>query len=184
MEIKKTHIKDLFIIEHEPLMDQRGSFLELWNFKKFKKTQLISDFSQDNISISKKNVIRGLHLQKKPHEQLKYVKVISGKVLDVAVDLRIKSKTFGQHLAIELSESNNYSLWIPKGFAHGFMSMTHNTIFYYKCYGEYKPESELTIKWDDPEINIDWGEKKPIVSKKDQSGISFKEYLKLKNIYE
>ena len=176
MEIKKTHIKDLFIIEHEPLMDQRGSFLELWNFKKFKKTQLISDFSQDNISISKKNVIRGLHLQKKPHEQLKYVKVISGKVLDVAVDLRIKSKTFGQHLAIELSESNNYSLWIPKGFAHGFCSLSNETIMYYMCSNYRDPNSELGIKWNDTDLNIKWPIKNPIISTKDSNNLNFKQF--------
>ena len=178
MKKKQTNIEGLFIIENIKHLDQRGSFMESWNKKGFTKEDLNADFSQDNISISKKNVIRGLHFQKEPHEQIKYIKVIRGRILDIAVDIRKKSKTFGQYFSIELSDSNNLGLWIPCGFAHGFLSLENNTIVSYKCTGEYKPNYETTINWNDSDIGIEWGVKNPIISKKDTNGISIQEYKK------
>ena len=174
----KTNIDGLFVIENNFLSDKRGSFFKLWNRKDFKKEKLNIDFSQDNMSVSKKNVIRGLHFQNAPFGQTKYVNVLNGKVLDVAVDIRKQSTTFGQHFTIELSNTNHYALLIPAGFAHGFLSLEENTIFSYKCYGDYNPKYEHTIKWNDPDIKIDWGIKNPIISEKDKNGISFQEYLK------
>jgi dTDP-4-dehydrorhamnose 3,5-epimerase len=182
MKKKGTFIKGLFIIENTSFLDKRGEFMELWNQHEFELEKLQTNPTQDNISISKKNVIRGLHFQNKPHEQIKYVRVIQGSILDVAVDIRKTSDTFGQHLAIELSKSNNYGLWIPAGFAHGFLSLEENTIVVYKCYGKYQPKHEHTICWDDKTININWNVKNPIISKKDEQGISLDIYKKSKSI--
>ncbi|MAQ69808.1 MAG: dTDP-4-dehydrorhamnose 3,5-epimerase [Flavobacteriales bacterium] len=178
----KTSIKGLFIIENKSFLDIRGEFMELWNQYEFEKEGLKKDPTQDNISISKKNVIRGLHFQNKPYGQIKYVRVIQGSILDVAVDIRKQSDTFGQHLAIELSKSNNYGLWIPNGFAHGFLSLEENTIVAYKCYGKYEPQHEHTIHWDDKKINIKWNVKNPIISEKDKKGISLETYEKSNRI--
>ena len=183
MKKLSTHINDLFVINNIIFDDDRGSFMEMWDEKLFKKEKLIASFSKDNISISHKNTLRGLHFQNKPYGQLKYVRVLKGKALDVAVDLRKKSKTFGQHLAIELSENNHTGLWIPSGFAHGFLSLEDNTIFSYKCTGEYVPIQEKTIKWDDPDIAIKWGVKNPIISEKDKKGMSFEKYKDSKQIH-
>ena len=172
----KTHIDGLFVIKNKYLTDIRGGFLESWNNIDFKKENLIANFSQDNISISKKNVIRGLHFQSKPYGQIKYVRVLKGKVLDVVVDIRENSKTFGEYFKIELSEKNHHGLWIPAGFAHGFLSLEEESVFAYKCAGNYNPKYEHTIKWNDPDIGIKWNTKNPIISKKDQEGMSFNKY--------
>ena len=178
----ETKINGLFIIKNKFFNDDRGWFMENWNIEKCKQNNLNINFKQDNISMSKKNVLRGLHFQRQPHNQTKYVRVIQGKVLDVVVDIRKKSKTFGQHLAIELS-NNQTGLWIPAGMAHGFLSLEENTIFSYKCSGEYNPKYEHTIKWNDQDINIQWGIKNPIVSNKDNNGISLKTYLESNQIH-
>ena len=157
--------------------------MESWNKKKFEEIKLYANFTKSNISISKKNTIRGLHFQNKPHGQLKFVQVLYGKVLDVVVDIRKESKTFGETFTIELSDSNNYGLWIPPGCAHGFLSLFDKSIFSYKCTGEYRPNNEHTIIWNDKDLNINWGVKKPIISKKDKKGISFKKYIESKEIY-
>ena len=177
MKKTKTNIDGLFVIKNDVFNDKRGSFMENWNASTCKKNNLDIQFNQDNISVSNKNVIRGLHFQNHPHEQTKYVRVIKGKVLDVVVDIRKHSKTFGEYFSIELS-SYNYGLWIPAGMAHGFLALENNTIFSYKCSGQYQPKHAHTIKWDDKDINIQWGVEKPILSDKDKNGISLKEYLK------
>ena len=177
-----TSIKGLFIIENTSFLDKRGEFMELWNQYDFETEELKKNPTQDNVSISKKHVIRGLHFQNKPYGQIKYVRVLQGSILDVAVDIRKTSNTFGQHLAIELSKSNNYGLWIPDGFAHGFLSLQENTIVAYKCYGKYEPQHEHTIHWNDKTININWKIKNPIISEKDEKGISFETYKKSKTI--
>ena len=182
MKKTKTSIDGLFIIENTSFLDQRGEFMELWNQDEFESENLNTNATQDNISISKKNVIRGLHFQNQPYGQIKYVRVIQGSILDVAVDIRKTSDTFGQHFAIELSKTNNYGLWIPSGFAHGFLSLEENTIVAYKCYGKYQPKHEHTICWDDKTININWNIKDPIISKKDKKGMSLEAYKTAKNI--
>ena len=182
MKKKTTYIDGLYVIHNMPSIDERGSFMELWNEGDFQKENLKIDFFQDNLSISKKHVLRGLHFQNKPHGQLKYVQVVKGKVLDVAVDIRQNSKTYGKHFAIELSEKNHKSLWIPTGFAHGFLALEEENIFLYKCSGEYNPQKEYTIKWNDSELAINWGVSNPIVSEKDNRGISFQEYRNSKSI--
>lgn len=177
MKKTKTNIDGLFVIKNDVFNDKRGSFMENWNVSTCKKNNLDIQFNQDNISVSNKNVIRGLHFQNQPHEQTKYVRVIKGKVLDVVVDIRKHSKTFGEYFSIELSSYSN-GLWIPAGMAHGFLALENNTIFSYKCSGQYLSKHAHTIKWDDKDINIQWGVEKPILSDKDKNGISLKEYLK------
>ena len=177
MNKKPTQFKGLYILENNYFNDDRGVFSEIWNQEKMLKNGLKNNFNQDNVSISKKNVIRGLHFQNQPHGQIKLVRVIKGKVLDVVVDIRKKSNTFGQYFSIELSEHNHLGLWIPEGFAHGFLSLEENSVFIYKCIGKYQPENEHTIHWNDPDLKIKWGIKNPIISTKDKNGISFNQYL-------
>ena len=177
MKITKTKIEGLLIFEPKIFEDDRGSFFESWNEKVFKNYLKNIKFVQDNQSISKKNCLRGLHFQDSPHAQGKLVRVIKGSVLDVAVDLRKKSKTYGQHEKVILSESNNKIFWIPEGFAHGFLSLHDGTIFSYKCTNFYNKESERTIIWNDSTLNIDWKLKsKPQISDKDLIGESFKAF--------
>ena len=143
-----------------------------------KKKILKKNFIFDCLSFSKKNTLRGLHLQKKK-PQAKIVTVVQGKILDVVVDLRKKSKTFGKHFSRKMSHNSNFSLNIPTGFAHGFMSLSKTCTIYYKCTNYRSKESELTLKWNDKDLNIKWPTKKPILSKKDKKGLSFSEIIKL-----
>ena len=178
MKKTKTIIEGLYVIKQKSFNDKRGQFLQCWNEKTFNDLELNQHFNHDNISTSHKNVIRGLHFQSEPHSQLKLVHVIKGSVIDVVVDLRKSSKTFGEHFSIELSSINHLMLWIPKGCAHGFKALEENTIFHYKCCGEYKPNYEKTILWNDLDLNINWGDGIPLLSKKDLNGISFNDYKK------
>ena len=174
MKITKTKIEGLTIFEPQIFEDDRGSFFESWNENVFKKYLKNIKFVQDNLSVSKKNCLRGLHFQDPPYAQGKLVRVIKGSVLDVAVDLRKKSKTYGQHEKVILSATNNKIFWIPEGFAHGFISLEEDTIFSYKCTNFYNKESERTILWNDSNLNIDWSIKsKPFISDKDLIGESF-----------
>ena len=181
--IKKisTNIDGLYVLQNISHSDNRGIFRELWNKNNMHNLELNNSFDQDNMSISSKNVIRGLHYQTKPHEQLKYIQVLHGKILDVAVDLRKESNTFGEYFSIEISDKNSMGLWIPKGFAHGFLALEEKTIVVYKCSGKYKKNYEKTIKWNDPQLNIKWGINSPKVSIKDSKGISFESFQKIKN---
>ncbi len=168
MTIERFEIEDLLLIKPAVFEDERGYFFESFNQERFKKaTGLYLDFVQDNESKSDKNVLRGLHFQVPPYEQGKLVRVVSGAVLDVAVDLRKNSPTFGRYQSVVLSAENKHQFYVPPGFAHGFAVLEDNTIFCYKCTGYYNKESERALKWNDPEIQIDWGIKDPILSEKD-----------------
>ena len=177
MQIDLTPIKDLLIIKPNIHKDKRGYFFESWNKDIFKKITNNLEFVQDNQSFSNKGVLRGLHFQKPPFAQGKLVRVIRGSVLDVAVDIRKKSATYGSHFSILLNDIDNTIFWIPPGFAHGFISLEENTIFSYKCTGDYNKESEGSLLWNDPDLNIDWGVNNPIVSNKDQVAEKFRGFI-------
>lgn len=176
MKFSKTNINGVVLIEPNVIKDQRGYFLESFNKEKFKKVIDKVVFIQENESKSSKGVIRGLHFQNPPFAQAKLVRVIKGSVLDVAVDLRKKSKTYGMYYSIVLSEKNNKSFFIPKGFAHGFLSLEDNTVFSYKCSGLYNKKSEESLLWNDKDLNIDWQITDPIVSEKDSNALLFKDF--------
>lgn len=157
MKIIETEIQGLFIIEPDVYGDSRGYFFESFSKKRFEEqTGINVDFVQDNESRSTYGVVRGLHFQRPPHAQAKLVRVVSGRVLDVAVDLREGSPTYGRHVAVELSGENHRQVFIPKGFAHGFSVLSEEAVFQYKCDDYYAPETEGAVAWDDPEIAIDW----------------------------
>jgi len=168
MEIIKTKIQDLLIVKPDVFEDERGYFFESFSKEKFKALGLDLDFVQDNESKSQKNVLRGLHFQKPPYAQGKLVRVVKGAVLDVAVDLRAGSETYGQWEIVELSEENKLMYWVPPGFAHGFLTLRDETVFTYKCTNVYNKESEGSLLWNDPILNIDWGSTKDLIlSEKD-----------------
>jgi len=170
MKTEETKIKGCFIIEPNVFEDKRGYFFESFNQNRF--NDLLGyqiNFVQDNQSFSSKGVLRGLHYQTGEFQQAKLVRVVSGKVLDVAVDLRKNSPTFGQHVAVELSEDNKKQFFVPRGFAHGFVVLSNTAIFSYKCDNFYNKESEAGIIYNDPNLNIDWllSSSELIVSEKD-----------------
>lgn len=168
MEFRESKIKGLIEITPKVFEDERGSFLETYNEKIFRDNGIRAKFVQDNQSYSIKGVLRGLHFQKPPFAQGKLVRVIKGKVLDIAVDLRKDSPTFGMYEAIMLYEDKCNMLYVPEGFAHGFVAL-EESIFAYKCTNLYHKQSEAGINWADPSLNIDWGIKNPIVSEKDRA---------------
>lgn len=158
MSIIKTELDGVLILEPKVFGDHRGYFFESYNKERFaQETGMEIDWVQDNESKSSYGVLRGLHFQKGPHAQSKLVRVVKGKVLDVAVDIRKGSPTFGKYVAVELTEDNHRQVFIPRGFAHGFVVLSQEVIFQYKCDNLYAPQSEGAIAWDDPEIGIDWG---------------------------
>lgn len=157
MNVIELEIKGLFIIEPKIFEDDRGYFYESYNRDQLLKYGIDIDFVQDNQSLSHKNVLRGLHYQNEPYGQDKLVRVIKGSVIDVAVDIREGSPTYGKWVKVFLSEKNKLSFLIPKGFAHGFITLEDNTIFSYKCSNVYNKQSEGGIIWNDPTIDIDWG---------------------------
>lgn len=173
MEISTTPIEGLLILRPRIFKDERGSFSETYNTETFRKAGINCNFVQDNQSVSHKNVVRGLHFQAPPFAQAKLVRVVRGSVLDVAVDIRKNSPTYGKHFTILLSEENATQFFIPEGFAHGFVALEDNTIFQYKCSNFYSKESEGSILWNDTDINIDWNINNPIVSAKDQEAGTF-----------
>lgn len=173
MNIQQTSIDDLIVIEPSIYGDERGSFFESWNRKAYAVKGINFDFVQDNQSISKKGVLRGLHFQKPPYAQGKLVRVIKGSVLDVAVDIRKGSPSYGKYQSIVLSESNQKQFWIPEGFAHGFISLEDDTIFCYKCTNYYEKSAEGSLMWNDPELNIDWGDLEVLLSEKDELAEAF-----------
>ncbi len=182
MTIETTNIEGLLLIKPTVFQDERGYFMESFHSMKFKQhTNIDLEFVQDNESKSMKGVVRGLHYQNSPHAQGKLVRVVQGSVIDVAVDLRTASPTYGEYYATILSSENKHQLYIPPGFAHGFGVLEDNSIFAYKCTGYYNKASEGCIRWNDPVINIEWGIKNPIVSEKDQtecvSWVSFKSHF-------
>lgn len=166
--IQKFDIEGPLLIDTLSFKDDRGVFYESFNQEKFNKIIGCQvNFVQDNISESKINVVRGLHFQNPPYEQGKLVRVISGKVIDVAVDIRKKSLTYGKFVSVELSKENGKMFWIPPGFAHGFSVLEDNTVFTYKCTNYYNKESEGDVLWNDKDLNIDWKVSEPILSNKD-----------------
>ena len=179
MKVDETPIEGLLIIQPDVYFDERGYFLETYNKEKWKELGINFDFLQDNQSQSSEGVLRGLHFQNPPYAQGKLVSVIAGAVIDIAVDLRKKSKTYGSYFALELSEQNKTIFWIPPGFAHGFVSLQDNTIFSYKCTQVYNKHSEASIRWDDPDLAIDWKIQNPIISEKDRNAPFFKEYISM-----
>ena len=176
MQILETPIQGLLVIKPNIFEDERGYFFESWSQKAFLDIGLDLNFVQDNQSLSQKGVLRGLHFQNPPFAQGKLVRVIKGSVIDVAVDIRKDSITYGQYFSIELSEKNNKVFWIPAGFAHGFVALEDDTIFSYKCTEVYNKKSEESILWNDTQLNINWGETNPLVSNKDMNAKRFKDF--------
>ena len=170
MKLIKTKIKNLLIVKTNIYKDHRGFFKEVEKSRILKKK-----FIFDCVSFSKKNTLRGLHLQKE-NSQAKLITVVHGKILDVVVDLRKKSKTYGKYFSIEMSHKSDFSLFIPEGFAHGFMCLSKTCTVYYKCTNYRHQKSEITLKWNDKDLKIKWPTKKPILSKKDKNAMSFAEY--------
>ena len=176
MEIIKTSIEGLLIIKPDVFKDDRGYFFETYNKERFAKAGLTMDFVQDNESKSAKGVLRGLHFQKPPYAQGKLVRVTKGAVMDVAVDLRKDSPTYGKWESVVLNEENKLQFWIPEGFAHGFVTLEDDTVFAYKCTNVYNKESECSLLWNDPDINIDWNIENPNLSEKDKISPLFKKF--------
>jgi len=175
MELIRTAIPDVIIIKPDVYGDERGYFFESFHQGKFADYGISESFVQDNESRSQKNVLRGLHYQLEPYAQGKLVRVISGAVLDIALDIRPQSATFGKWVSMKLSGENKWICWIPKGFAHGFVTLEDDTIFTYKCSGVYNKESEASIRWNDPELAIDWGISQPLLSEKDKLAPLFRD---------
>lgn len=180
MEIQKTPLKDCFIIKPNVFKDERGLFYETYNKKAFKKnTGLDVDFVQDNQSASTKGVLRGLHFQRGEMAQAKLVRVVKGKVLDIVVDIRKESKTFGQSFSIVLDDVNHLQLFVPRGFAHGFITLSENSVFAYKCDNFYNKASEGGIIYNDATLALDWHlpEEEFIISEKDRELPTFEEAI-------
>ena len=173
MKVIKTEIEGLLIIKPRAFEDERGCFFESWNKATFENAGLDINFVQDNQSLSSEGVVRGLHFQNPPFAQGKLVRVLKGSVVDVAVDIRENSASYGKHVSVLLSGENKTMFWIPPGFAHGFSTLEDNTMFSYKCSGIYNKESEGSLMWNDTDLNIDWQIKNPIISEKDQNSELF-----------
>jgi len=177
MEIIETGIKDLVVIKPKVFRDDRGYFFESFNRSKLDVLGNDLEFVQDNQSLSQKDVLRGLHFQNPPYAQAKLVSVIQGSVLDVAVDIRKESPTYGKSFSIILDGIDKNQLFIPVGFAHGFKTIENNTIFFYKCTNYYNKESEGCLLWNDPDLNINWDIENPMLSEKDKIGQLFDTFV-------
>ena len=176
MNILKTEISEVLIIEPKLFGDSRGFFTELYQLDRYGKYGIPAQFVQDNLSRSARGVLRGLHIQN-PSPQGKLVTVLHGAVLDVAVDVRVGSPTFGRHSKVELNEENRRQFWIPRGFAHGFLVLSERADFFYKCDEYYSPADELVVQWDDPALGIDWGNSNPELSERDRAGRSIADLI-------
>lgn len=175
-EFENTEIKGVILVKPRVFGDDRGFFLETYKKEDFEKAGIIDEFIQDNHSKSSFGVLRGLHYQKEPNVQSKLVRCTKGKIIDVAVDIRKNSPTFLKWVKAELSEENKYQLYIPKGFAHGFVALSDVVEVMYKVSGKYSPQDEGGIKWNDPDINVDWGiDFEPLLSEKDKNSKTIKE---------
>jgi dTDP-4-dehydrorhamnose 3,5-epimerase len=177
MEIQKTTIDGLLIFKPKVFGDKRGLFLETYNKQLFASLGLNVEFVQDNQSVSHKGVVRGMHFQSPPFAQGKLVRVVYGAVWDVAVDIRKTSSTYGKYFAVKLDAENNAFFWIPEGFAHGFVALEDNTIFQYKVSNYYNRDAEMSIRWNDPTLNIPWETEQPTVSEKDQQSPLFNDFV-------
>ena len=177
MEVVKTAIEGVVIIEPRVFKDARGYFFESFSQREFEEKVCKTQFVQDNESKSNYGVLRGLHFQKPPFAQSKLVRVVQGAVLDVAVDIRKGSPTFGQHVAVELTEENHRQFFIPRGFAHGFVVLTDEVVFQYKCDNFYAPQCEGALAWDDADLGIDWRvpAEKILLSEKDKLNVPLKD---------
>ena len=178
MEIIKTKLEGVLILKNKKHIDERGYFEELWNKKNFNKENIFTNFLQDNHSLSlSRNTFRGLHCQKPPYEQIKLIQCLKGKILDIVVDFRYGSPTYGQSIIEELTEENYKQIFIPAGFLHGFLTLIDNTEIYYKCSDYYSPENEINVNIIDPYLNLDLGINLNdiIISKKDKNSPIFKD---------
>lgn len=180
-EFEKQKIKDVILVKPKVFGDNRGFFMESYKKSEFYTNGITTEFNQDNHSKSQAHVLRGLHFQQKPYEQAKLVRCTKGRIYDVAVDIRPDSETFGQYVRIELSDENKYQLFIPEGFAHGFVVLSDEAELLYKTSNEYAPQADCGILWNDKELNIDWGiDFDPILSEKDRIQQTFKELKELR----
>jgi dTDP-4-dehydrorhamnose 3,5-epimerase len=166
MDVIETNIPGVVILEPKLFGDRRGFFLETFQVKRYASCGIRGPFVQDNLSRSAGGVVRGLHLQN-PSPQGKLVMVLRGRVLDVAVDVRIGSPTFGHHVAVEINDENHHQIWVPRGFAHGFAVLSESADFLYKCDDLYRPSDEIIVRWNDPAIGINWGIESPVLSARD-----------------
>jgi len=176
MKIISEEISGVKLIQPSVFEDERGYFYESYNAQKLSGIGIDEEFVQDNQSLSHRGVLRGLHFQKPPTAQGKLVRVVKGAVLDVVVDIRKNSPTYGNHYAVELNENNKLMLWVPVGFAHGFCTLEDNTVFSYKCTNYYDPKSESGIIWNDIDLSIDWKMENPILSNKDKENTLFSQF--------
>ncbi len=178
MTFTETDIQGLYIVEPKLWRDDRGYFFESYNKKLFEEAGIAAQFVQDNQSLSLRGTLRGLHAQRNPFAQGKLVRVIKGRVMDVAVDIRTGSATYGRHIAVELSEHNNRMFWVPPGFLHGFVTLEDDTVFTYKVTNLYSKASEIGVMWNDPDLGIDWGipEDEIILSEKDKVLPAFRDF--------
>ena len=174
MKVEHLSLSGLILIEPRIFRDDRGHFLESWNQDRYEEAGIDAPFVQDNVSWSAKGVLRGLHFQE-PHAQGKLISVLHGEVWDVAVDIRVGSETFGRWLGMTLSAENGRQLYIPEGFAHGFVVVSEGALFSYKCTEYYHPEAELAIRWDDPDLAIEWPVPDPVLSRKDRDGLRLRD---------
>jgi dTDP-4-dehydrorhamnose 3,5-epimerase len=168
MNVLKTSIPEVLIIEPKRFGDDRGFFMETFQAERYFSAGLQNTFVQDNLSRSARGVLRGLHLQS-PNSQGKLVTAMRGVVLDVAVDVRVGSPTFGRHVSVELSDDNRRQFWVPRGFAHGFVVLSESADFFYKCDSPYSPADELIVRWNDPALGIDWKTDSPLLSERDRN---------------
>ncbi|MFN4121996.1 MAG: dTDP-4-dehydrorhamnose 3,5-epimerase [Flavobacteriales bacterium] len=176
MIVELTDITGLLLIKPKVFEDERGYFFENYSKKAFHDAGIKDDFVQENQSLSQKGVLRGLHFQAPPFAQSKLIRVIRGSVFDVVVDIRSNSAHYGQSFCVELNETNKWMLYVPEGFAHGFLTLEDNTIFAYKCGNYYQKDSEGGIMWNDDELAISWGVDNPILSEKDKNNIVFSKF--------
>jgi dTDP-4-dehydrorhamnose 3,5-epimerase len=176
MEFITNEIEGLVVIKPTVFEDERGHFFEYYQKELFAQNGIKDDFVQDNQSLSQKGVLRGLHFQAPPYAQAKLIRVIKGAVLDVAVDIRKNSPTYGKHFSIELNERNKKQLYIPVGFAHGFFTLEDNTIFSYKCSNYYHKTSEGALLWNDKDLSINWNVAQPVLSEKDKEATPFQQF--------
>jgi dTDP-4-dehydrorhamnose 3,5-epimerase len=172
--IIRTAIPDVLIIEPEVFGDSRGFFMEVYQKRKYLDLGITPAMVQDNLSRSARGVLRGLHIQH-PNSQGKLVTVLQGAVLDVAVDVRVGSPTFGKHVSAELDDLNRRQLWVPRGFAHGFLVLSDTADFFYKCDNYYSPSDELVLRWNDPALGVNWGIIDPELSARDRDGLTLQE---------
>jgi dTDP-4-dehydrorhamnose 3,5-epimerase len=175
--VEQTPFDGLLVVKSTVYGDKRGYFTESYNMRDWVLAGISTEFIQDNLSLSRKNILRGLHFQLPPYAQTKIVRVIKGSVLDVVVDIRRKSPTYGQHFSIVLSDENFLQLCVPEGFAHGFLTLEDETIFAYKCSNYYHHEVERGLAWNDTELAIDWGTDDPVLSDKDKQYEPFSQFV-------